>query len=151
MRLLILVLALFATAFAQAHGLLLSVESAGDRIVGSAYFTNGEKAAAQHVEAQDLDSPSAPPMTALSDARGGFAFPAAGGHRYRISVFGEEGHEVQMELTAGSARRATLIERASAQSSWPPPAWAVVGGLLLASLIPVAWQRLGARRRAMDN
>lgn len=146
MRIVFSLLLSIAATMAQAHGLLLSLENQGARIVGNAYFTNGERAATQPVEVLDLDAPSSTPVALTTDAQGSFGFDARSGHRYRVSVFGEEGHDVQMELTAGSDERAALIDEKPAEdTSWLPPAWAVIGGGLLLSLVPVALNRF--RRR----
>lgn len=142
MRIVFVVLLSMLANAAQAHGLLLSLKNDGSRIVGSAYFTNGERAAGQPAEAIDLDAPASTPITLTTDASGGFAFDARSGHRYRVSVFGEEGHDVQMELTAGADEHPELVEEKSApDESWFPPAWAVIGGGLLLSLIPVVYNR----------
>lgn len=139
----LLFISLVTSTLLHAHGLLMTVEREDGRIVGTAYFTNGEKAAAQAVELIDLDSPGAKPVNAVTDSSGEFQFSAIASHRYQVSVFGEEGHEVQMELVAGEKSRPRLIEANANvdESSFGLPAWAVIGSLLLLSLIPAFFKR----------
>lgn len=148
MRTVVLLVLMLGASLAHAHGLLVSVNSDGQRIAGTAYFTNGDVAVSQVVEALDLDVAGAQPQAGSTGADGSFGFPAQIGHRYRISVFGEEDHRVDVELLAGAGTRSKLIEPEGGEQAspwWPPPAWAVIGGLLLASLVPVLVSR--ARRK----
>lgn len=64
-------------------------------------------------------------------------------HRYRVALFGEEGHNVEIELLARAESQPALIEKESApeEKSWLPPAWALIGGILLISLVPAAFAR----------
>ena len=135
-------LAAFALALSPlivaAHGLLLDVESDGDAIFGTAYYTNGDKAVSESVALLDLSVSGSAPIRARTDAAGVFRFDAIRDHRYRVSVYGEEGHTVDVELVAEPKSLPKLIETetAAASSLWPPPAWAIIGGALLLSLVP---------------
>jgi hypothetical protein len=70
-----------------------------------------------------------------------------GEHRYRISAYAAEGPGVDIEIDATADARPQLIEKeaAAGEQSWLPPAWAVIGLLLLASMVPVVISR---RRQA---
>lgn len=135
-------LSLIATSLTFAHGLLLKLDSGENHITGTAYFTNGETAPHQEVEMIDLDT-SGSSLTALTDANGQFKLPAISSHRYRVSIFGEEGHEIHMEIIAGEKNKGQMIEdiNENYQSGFELPAWAVIGGLLLLSLIPALWRK----------
>jgi hypothetical protein len=139
--------------FASAHGLLLNAEFDGRDIAGTAYYTNGERAAHEAVALVDLSRPHAEPRASSSDARGNFRFPATVGQRYRVTVYGEEGHSVEIELAALERARPTLIEHAVAneEGGFAAPAWAVIGGALLLSLIPAGWARHRTRSAAQSG
>lgn len=127
-------------ALALAHGLLLQFASESDAIAGRAYYSNGKVAADEWVELVDLAAPAARPVGQHTDAHGEFRFPARNGGRYRVIAHGEEGHRTELEIVAGSGASARLVDDdASAVARlWPPPAWAVIGTVLLASVILVA-------------
>lgn len=145
-------LILLLPGFAFAHGLLLDAKHVGDRIEGTVYYSNGELAVREAVELLDLSTANAPAVTAETDDAGKFKFPAVSGHRYRISAYGEEGHGVDVEIDAVADARPRLIENEAAaaaeEQSWLPPAWAVIGLLLLASMVPVV---LARRRNAVGS
>lgn len=145
-----LVVLLCLPAFALAHGLLLDAEHRGDQIVGTVYYSNGDLAVRESVELLDLSTPNATALTAQTDDSGKFSFDVTGNHRYRISAYGEEGHGVTVDLEAVANAKPELVEHevAAHESSWLPPAWAVVGGILLASLVPVLISRLRQRKLA---
>ena len=129
---------------AAAHGLLLDAKHVGNNIEGTVYYSNGELAVRESVELLDLSTASATAVTGETDDSGKFSFPVTEGHRYRISAYAAEGHGVDIEIEAVANARPTLIETEAAaadEQSWMPPAWAVVGFLLLASLVPVALSR----------
>jgi hypothetical protein len=134
---------------AAAHGLLLDAKHVGDKIEGTVYYSNGELAVRESVELLDLSTPSATAAVGETDSSGKFSFTVADGHRYRVSAYAAEGHGVDVEIDAVANARPTLIEKeaAAAEQSWLPPAWAVIGFLLLASLVPVAI----SRRRAAST
>jgi len=139
-------LMLLLPGMAAAHGLLLDAKHVGDRIEGTVYYSNGELAVRESVELLDLSAPNATAVAGETDEAGKFSFAAADGHRYRISAYAAEGHGVDIEIDAVANARPKLIEMEAAaeEQSWMPPAWAVIGFLLLASLVPVVI----ARRRA---
>jgi hypothetical protein len=128
---------------AAAHGLLLDASHVGDKIEGTVYYSNGELAVRESVELLDLSTPNAAAVAGETDDAGKFSFPVADGHRYRISAYAAEGHGVDIEIDAVADARPKLIENTAAaeDQSWMPPAWAVIGFLLLASLVPVAISR----------
>ena len=120
---------------AAAHGLLLDAKHVGDKIEGTVYYSNGELAVHESVELLDLSTSNATAVAGETDAAGKFSFPATDGHRYRVSAYAAEGHGVDIEIEAVANARPQLIEKQSAaeESNWIPPAWAVIGLLLLAS------------------
>lgn len=130
-----------------AHGLLLDAKHFGDKIEGTVYYSNGELAVRESVELLDLSTPVSTAVAGETDDAGKFSFPVTAGHRYRISAYAAEGHGVDIELDAAADARPKLIEKEGAEEeqSWLPPAWAVIGFLLLASMVPVVLSR---RRRA---
>lgn len=143
-RNLIVCVLLVLPSLAVAHGLLLDARHVGDHIEGTVYYSNGELAVRETVELTDLSTPNATAVVAETDDAGKFKFPAVSGHRYRISAYGDEGHSVDVEIEAVADARPRLIESeaaASEERSWLPPAWAVIGLLLLASMVPVVLAR----------
>lgn len=140
-------------SLAAAHGLLLDAKHVGDHIEGTVYYSNGELAVREPVELLDLSTANAAPDTADTDDAGKFSFPATQGHRYRISAYAAEGHGVDVELEAVADARPQLIEKEAAaeDQSWLPPAWAVIGFLLLASLVPVVISRRRAAAGSATN
>ena len=145
-----LICLLLLPCLALAHGLLLDAKHVGDRIEGTVYYSNGELAVREPVELLDLSAANGAAVPAETDDAGKFSFPVSAGHRYRISAYAAEGHGVDIEIEATADARPQLIEtKAAAQEqAWTPPAWAVIGLLLLASLVPVAISR---RRQAADS
>lgn len=137
-------LLLSVPGIATAHGLLLDAESDGNTVRGTVYYSNGDLAVRESVELLDLSTPNAAPVSAQTDDDGRFHFPTVANHRYRVSAYGEEGHSVEVELDAKPESRPELIENGAAEGSalWPPPAWAVIGGALLLSLLPPAISRM---------
>ena len=133
----LITLAFYIPVQCFAHGLLLSVSSEADRIVGAASFSNGEAAPSHTVELTELDAPPAPPQTTVTDAQGRFSFTAKEGRRYRVSVYGEEGHETQKELTAGEGASAQAAESCTVSKSpreWPLSVW-VLGTIVVLLVI----------------
>jgi hypothetical protein len=142
------VLLIFPLA-ANAHGLLLDADTDGQVITGRVYYTNGDIAVGESLELRDLSTVSSAPVPSKTDGNGTFSFPVTAGHRYRVSAYGEEGHTVDVEIDAVAKARPTLVETdtSAKEESLMPPAWAVVGGLLVLSLVPVLLKRV---RRAAD-
>ncbi|MBL8270852.1 carboxypeptidase-like regulatory domain-containing protein [Steroidobacter sp.] len=130
-------------AVSFAHGLLLDAKHVHDRIEGTVYYSNGELAVRESVELLDLTTPITTAAVAETDDAGKFSFPVTSGHRYRVSAYAAEGHGVDVEIEAVANARPQLIENeaATAEQSWLPPAWAVIGLLLLASMVPIALSR----------
>lgn len=141
---------LLLPAIAFAHGLLLDARHVGDRIEGTVYYSNGELAVREPVELLDLSDPDGAAVAGETDDAGKFSFPVTAGHRYRVSAYAAEGHGVDIEIEATADARPKLIETEAAadEQSWMPPAWMVIGLLLLASMVPVviSRQRNAARR-----
>jgi len=134
----------FLPGLVAAHGLLLDAKHVGDKIEGTVYYSNGELAVRESVELLDLATPNAAAVVADTDDAGKFSFPVTEGRRYRISAYAAEGHGVDIEIDAVANARPKLIEKeaaAAGEQSWMPPAWAVIGFLLLASLVPVVLSR----------
>ena len=142
---------LLLPCLAVAHGLLLDAKHVGDHIEGTVYYSNGELAVRESVELLDLSTPNGTAVAAETDDAGKFSFPVLAGHRYRISAYAAEGHGVDIEIEAVADARPRLIETeatANQEQSWLPPAWAVIGLLLLVSMVPVAFAR---RRNAVSS
>lgn len=139
----VLCLTFLLPGLAAAHGLLLDAKHVGDHIEGTVYYSNGELAVRESVELLDLSTPNATAAIADTDRTGKFIFTVTDGHRYRVSAYAAEGHGVDVEIEAVANARPTLIEKEAAveEQSWLPPAWAVIGFLLLASLVPVVITR----------
>lgn len=133
----------------SAHGLLMKVRSDGTTISGTAYYSNGEKAVNQPVAIIDLSDALVLRSQGTTDAEGNFTFSTVEGRQYRVEVYGEEGHEVTMEMTAAREARGKLVDNAVSKEEgfqWPP-AWALIGGALLLSVIPA----LRNRRKGMPD
>lgn len=144
---------LLLPCFAMAHGLLLDAHHVGDKIEGTVYYSNGELAVRESVELLDLSAPNSTAVAGETDDAGKFSFPVTSGHRYRISAYAAEGHGVDIEIDAVAKARPQLIETQAnvAEQSWMPPAWAVIGLLLLASMVPVAISRRRATLSSADQ
>lgn len=143
-------LGLLLPCLALAHGLLLDAKHIGDKIEGTVYYTNGELAVREVVELLDLSTPDSAAVAGETDDSGRFSFLVTSGHRYRISAYAAEGHGVDIEIDAVANARPRLIENEAAaeEGDWMPPAWAVIGFLLLASIVPVVISR---RRNAASS
>jgi len=149
MRILAYVLTLLLPLSIAAHGLLLDAESDGATIWGSLYYSSGELAVFESIELLDLTTPGATPVQSKTDENGKFSFPVTASNRYRVSAYGEEGHSVEVELVATPKAKPQLIENeaASEEASGLPPAWALIGGGLLLSLITaLLWRKRAAAR-----
>jgi hypothetical protein len=138
-----ILVALLLPLLAKAHGLLLDADSDGSSIFGSAYYSNGEKAANESISLFDLSTPDSAPIRATTDAEGNFRFAAVASNRYRVAIYGDEGHSVEVELVASVDTNPMLVDADAGSKSqlWPPPAWAVIGGILVLSLVPVVAMR----------
>jgi hypothetical protein len=67
---------------------------------------------------------------------------------FRILVGAEEGHPVRSELTLTANARGRFVDDdvPAEPGRKTPPAWLVIGGLLLASVIPALWFRRRGKR-----
>ena len=133
---------------AFAHGLLLRLENGPETVAGVAYYTNGAIAAGEYVELVDLDAPSAPPVGAPTDAAGRFGFDARAGGRYRLVAHGDEGHRTELEFTLGDTQAPRLVDADAPDEPASPPAWAVLGGVLLLATAAVLVRRVSRYARA---
>lgn len=143
-----------ASVPAFAHGLLMKLDAQGEVISGEVYFSNGQKAAGVWVELFDDAVPGAAPDAALqtvqTGADGAFRVTGETGRTYRVRASGDEGHEIFMTIALeGREARGTMIEEEAeetGEADFELPAWAVLGGFLLLSLIPAYWLRKRAER-----
>ncbi len=149
------ILALMLAALAMpawAHGLLISAEANGRAIEGRVYYSDGTPGAGEYVELKSDAGAENAAQTAVTDAEGGFRFTGTSGQSYRIVAHGEEGHTTELSIALEAGERGKLVERAptgsQAEGDWLPPAWMLIGGVLLLSLIPVFL--LGRRGTATD-
>ena len=130
-----------------AHGLLVSIHGDGRFISGKVYYSDGEIGAGQYAELTDLDAPGTKPQISKTDASGAFRFPGIPGHHYRFLTEGEEGHTTEMRIVLADGAKGNFIDHDAPAPGWHmPPAWAVIGGLLLLISIPVAVRRANSRR-----
>jgi hypothetical protein len=136
---------------AFAHGLLARVRANGDSFVGTAYYSGGEVAAGEWVEIFDITDGSTKVAEFAADSAGNFRYSGAAGHRYRISVHGDEGHSIELEILFARGARADLVERGAVAPAGLPdiPAWAVVGGALMIASLVAAPYKLRPRRRIL--
>lgn len=154
MKLRTLLAALAALTFgagpALAHGLLMKLTAEGPVIVGELYYSNGAKAAGEWIEAVDLAASQAAPITLQTGEDGGFRVRGREGRTYRITATGEEGHTVAMELSLTPRARPKLADEPTAAKpeAEAPPAWMLIGGLLLLSIVPALWLKRRAPRNA---
>jgi hypothetical protein len=132
---------LTGAAPALAHGLLVSVQGEGAAVTGRVYYSDGAPGAGEYVELRDLTAPAAQPLTAVTDAGGGFRFPGVAGRSYAVIAHGEEGHITEMQLTLAAGERGRLVDAEARAEGGAPPAWLVIGGLLALSTIPALWLR----------
>lgn len=144
MRVLVYIAILIAPVIACAHGLLIDAESDGNTISGRLYYTNGDLAVGESVAMLDLTTPVSEAVVQTTDHDARFAFPVTRSHRYRVTAYGDEGHTVEIELVAAARAKPTFVEKETTADEGValPPAWALLGGLLLLSLVPATmWKR----------
>ena len=139
---------LLLTTSAFAHGLLVKVRGEGNAVSGTVYYSNGTPGAGEWVQLTDLTHPAMPLQGINAGPDGGFRFTGIKGRQYRIVVAAEEGHSVTSELTLTEGARGQFIDDdAPAKQGWStPPAWLVIGGVLLLSTIPAVWLRRRVKR-----
>jgi hypothetical protein len=124
--------ALLASGHVLAHGLLAQVRAEADAIVGTAYFSNGERAAGVWVELYDLTTTGPAIASTAAGSAGEFRFSGDEGRRYRVILHGDEGHRAEFDIAlAPKAKGALRDENESAtDAEFAPPAWAVLLALL---------------------
>ena len=137
---------LAGAAPASAHGLLMTANADGASVAGRVYYSDGTSGADQSVELRDLTQPGSKPLWINTDAQGAYRFAVTPGHRYAVVAHGEEGHTTEMQLTVGSGEHGRLVDQPTTSGAWPPPAWAVIGGLLLISALAALVIRWRGRR-----
>jgi hypothetical protein len=136
-------------SLALAHGLLARVRTEGAVILGTAYYSSGDPAGGEWVEFFDVSAGDAKVAAFPADPGGNFRFEGVAGHAYRVAVHGDEGHFIELQISLQAGARAKLVEPESAPKqveSEAPPAWAVVGGVLLLVSLAAAPYRLRKRR-----
>lgn len=126
---------LAAAAPAWAHGLLMTAEADGAAVTGRVYYSDGTSGAGQSIELRDLSQTDVRPVWINTDAKGTYRFAATPGHRYAVVAHGEEGHMTEIQLTVGSGENGRLVDQPDVDGAALPPAWAVIGGLLLLSVV----------------
>lgn len=127
------------------HGLLMKLRGDGDQLVGELYYSNGNRAGGEWIEVTDLQKTTVP-RRLQTGPDGRFTATGQPGHRYNVKAMGEEGHEIEMEIELEGSSRGQMIEHPeeeekAAQEKSPYPAWALIGGGLLLSVIPALWLR----------
>ena len=135
---------LVAAPPALAHGLLMQARSEGAAIVGTVYFSNGQRAGGVWVELFDMAPPGAAAATVQTGTDGSFRLPGPPARRYEVRATGDEGHTASVTIAAtGDGTRGIMIDDAAepAQGLADLPAWAVFGGLLALSTLPALWLR----------
>lgn len=127
-------------ATAWTHGLLVSAEAKGSRIDGRVYYSDGTPAADEYVELKQQAAPAKAEHSTVTDRDGRFGFEATGGERYLVVAHGEEGHRTEIEITLKAGERGRIVEPDDTETESDgirfPPAWMLIGGLLLLSLVP---------------
>ncbi len=128
---------------AFAHGLLMKVEGKGTDIAGRLYYSNGLHAGGEWIELIDEAAPDKALSTIQTDKDGRFHLKGETGHQYKVRATGEEGHEIVMAITLDAPDTEGKMVQAEAEQSNDQeiPAWALIGGLLLLSIIPAFWFR----------
>lgn len=141
---------LLSAAPAFAHGLLMKLAADGGQIVGELYYSNGQRAAGEWIEVVDLGDPAAPAVTLQTAADGTFRVPGVPGRAYRVTATGEEGHTVAMDLSLTAAAKPKLADEPPPAEAGAKgvPAWLLIGGFLLLSILPALWLK---RRAPLDK
>lgn len=120
---------------ALAHGLLMKLRAEQAAIVGELYYSNGQRAGGEWIELYDEAGPAEALQTVQTKEDGTFRLPGTHGHRYRVRASGEEGHEIVMTIALSEQARGKMVDEGKARSEGVP-AWAILGGALLLSVIP---------------
>lgn len=135
----------------SAHGLLARVRTEGPAIVGTAYYSSGERAGGEWVEIFDASSGDAKVAEFSSAADGSFRYDGTAGHRYRVAIHGDEGHFIELSIVVQAGARARLIEDQPSPASTSLadlPAWLVVGGALALTTLLAMFFRVREFARA---
>src|SRR5688572_1462299 len=94
----------------SAHGLLARVRTEGSAIVGTAYYSSGERAGGEWVEIFDASARDAKVAEFSAGADGAFRYEGIAGHQYRIAIHGDEGHFIELSIAIQAGARARLVE-----------------------------------------
>ena len=128
-----LVLGAGGMAPALAHDLDLVLRADQRELSGQLRYSDDTPAGGNFVRVSNLSDPDIAVLALQTDAEGRFRLTAVPGHRYEVTVEGDEGHS--------TASRIELPGR-----SWPP-VYMILGLLLLLSLLPAWWLQ---RRKPHD-
>lgn len=137
------VLCLMKAHPAFAHGLLMKLRGEGSTLHGELYYSNGKVAGGEWVEILDLTETNEP-ITMQTSPKGEFTAAGMPGHQYRVTATAEEGHEIVMELVLEAQAKGKMVEagadpQADEAEDGGIPAWALIGGLLVLSIVPALW------------
>ena len=138
---------------AIARDLLVSVRGDQTSIDGRVSDSSGDPGVGDWVQLFDLEIPSLEVSSMAAGKDGVFHFSGIKGHRYRITVSAEEGHSVDSDIVLGPNARGRVVEASTGDTQhanagfWPPPAWAVIGALLMLSMISALWFKYRRRQR----
>ena len=129
---------------ASAHGLLARMRTEGEAIVGTAYYSSGERAGGEWVEIFDTSRGDTKVAEFSAGADGTFRYEGEAGHTYRIAIHGDEGHFIELSMVVETGARAHLVEDQAKPFEAGVddlPAWLVVGVILaLVSLMAVFYR-----------
>lgn len=140
-RTIVAVSLLTSTAQVLAHGMDITLESAGDQISGTVTYTNGDPGVGDFVSIANLTSPQLAPLEATTDATGSFAVTGVLGHAYVLTAYGEEGHTVTQEFVLSDSIDYVYEDTGI-------PFYVIAGILLLLSIFPARYFSNRGKRSA---
>lgn len=108
---------------ARAHDIDLELRSEGSVLVGELRYSDQSAAQGNYVQIENLSDPRFTPLALQTGPGGRFQLAATPGHRYEVTVDGDEGHRISARID---------------MPAWRPPVYLIIGALLLLSL-PLAW------------